>query len=90
MHTVPDTHLFGKIAHLHDIAFQRIQINHKTWCLDFRLIHSNGSRDIISDLQILNFYLFIHFNISFKGNPFKDRLHLSQPRGACPYQHYHR
>ena len=56
MHTVPDTHLLGKIAHFHDVTFQRIQIKYKTWCLDFGLIHPHGSWDIISDLQILNFF----------------------------------
>ena len=48
--------LLGVVAHLDDVALQRIEIEHQTGGLDIRLVHADGGRDVVADFQVLGLF----------------------------------
>ena len=50
----------GIVAHLADVALERIEIEDQARRLDFILGHAGNSRDIIADLETGKFGFFVH------------------------------
>ena len=56
MHTVAHIVRLGIIAHFHDIAFQRIQIQHKAGGLDIGLVHARLGGNIVANFKIIEIH----------------------------------
>jgi hypothetical protein len=52
--------VLGIVAHLADVALERIEIEDQAWRLNLILAHSRNSRDIISDLETGEFGFDVH------------------------------
>ena len=75
----PVAHAVGLrvIAHLLDVPFQRIKVQHQTGCLDIRLSHAGKGGDVVADFKSFEFRMCVHV------------VSLSS-RDGCPDLHCHR
>ena len=48
------------VAHLLDVALERIEIEHQARRLDLGLGHANGGRNVVADLEIAQFRHLVH------------------------------
>ena len=51
MHPVPHPMRLGKVAHLHDVALQRVEVEHQAGRLDIRLVHPRQRRNVVAHFQ---------------------------------------
>ena len=67
MHPMTDAHVLGKLPHLFNVSFERIQINDQTRSLDVRLGHADGCGNVIAYFKAIMINLFIHAPIPHKS-----------------------
>jgi len=60
MRPVAHAHRGGAFAHLFQVAFQRIQIQHQTRGLNVGLVHARQGRHVKADVEFRNIGFSIH------------------------------